>query len=51
MTASEVQAEIIGLGIDSANILYVFTWGFGAVVFFYFLGVVIGAAKAAIKRM
>ena len=32
------------------NILYVFTWGFGAVVFFFFLGFVIGMASGVIKK-
>ena len=31
-------------------ILYVFTWGFGAIVFFFFLGFVIGTASGAIKK-
>lgn len=34
----------------AADILFVFSWGFGAVVFFFFLGFVIGIAAKVIKQ-
>lgn len=36
--------------INATNIAYVFSWGFGAIVFFFFLGFVIGMAAKAIKE-
>lgn len=42
-----------GLAMDAitaTNIAYVFSWGFGAVVFFFFLGFAIAAAIQAIKE-
>lgn len=33
----------------AAQILYVFSWGFGAIVFFFFLGFVIGIVAKVIK--
>lgn len=42
-----------GLALDPitpANIAYVFSWGFGAIVLFFFLGFVIGVAAQAIKK-
>lgn len=38
------------LGIDAATILYVWSWGFGSVIFAWFLGYVIGAAVDAIRK-
>ena len=38
------------LGIDPATILYVYTWGAGAVLSLWALGYAIGAAKAVIKK-
>lgn len=47
MTAQELAL----LGIDSAQILLVWSWGFGSVVFFHFLGYGIGAAKKAVSLL
>jgi len=44
-------SDLAILGIDAASILYVFSWGFGAVVMFSFLGYCIGAAKLAIRKL
>lgn len=51
MEASATAAELAAIGITTDQILLVFTWGFGAVVFFWFLGACIGAAKTAIKKL
>lgn len=37
--------------ITAANVGYVFSWGFGAIVFFFFLGYVIAAAVNMIRRL
>lgn len=37
--------------VTAANIGYVFSWGMGAVVFFFFLGMCIWAAVSAIKKV
>jgi hypothetical protein len=37
------------LGVDSSTVLEVFSFGFGAVVFFWFLGYGIGAALKVIR--
>lgn len=47
MTAEELAL----LGIDAVQIFYVWSWGFGSVVVFHFLGSVIGIATAAIRRL
>lgn len=39
------------LGIDSATILYVFTWGMGAVLMSWSLGYVVGIAQDLIKKI
>lgn len=51
MDASATAAELAAIGITPEQIFYVFTWGFGAVIFFFFLGSVIGAAKTVIKKI
>lgn len=51
MDASATVAELAAIGITPDQIFYVFTWGFGTVVFFYSLGFAIGAAKTAIKKL
>lgn len=38
------------LGIDAETILYVWTWGFGTVIFAWSLGYVIGVIIDAIKK-
>lgn len=38
------------LGITPESVLAVYGWGFGAVVFFWFLGYVTGVAVDAIKK-
>jgi len=43
--------EFALLGIDSAQILLVWSWGFGSVVFFHFLGYALGAALKAIRML
>lgn len=45
------EADMALLGIDAAAILYVWSWGFGSVVFAWFLGFGIGAAKTAIRQL
>lgn len=39
------------LGINSADILYVFSWGFAAVLGMFFIGYGVGLAYAAIRRI
>ena len=43
--------ELALLGIDAETIFYVWSWGFGSVVFFHFLGYVIGAAVSTIRKL
>jgi hypothetical protein len=48
-------AYLLGSGvsndaINATNILYVFSWGFGAVIFFFFFGFVIGAVAKVIGK-
>lgn len=43
--------ELALLGIDAAQILYIWSWGFGSVVFSYFLGAVIGIAVSVIRKL
>ena len=43
--------ELALLGIDAAQIFYVWSWGFGSVVFFHFLGSVIGIATGVIRKL
>lgn len=38
-------------GITSADALLTFSWGFGAVMFFWFLGWSVGVVKNAIERL
>lgn len=37
--------------ITPADILYVFSWGFGVVLFFWFLGACIGAGKKGVNKV
>jgi hypothetical protein len=39
------------IGINTADIFYVFSWGFGSVVFFWFLGYQIAIAQKAINKV
>lgn len=39
------------LGIDAATILYVWSWGFGSVVFMWYLGYAVGVAKEMISKL
>jgi hypothetical protein len=39
------------IGIDPATILYVYTWGMGAVLLIWSLGFAVGAAVSAIKKL
>lgn len=41
-------AELALIGIDTASVLTVWTWGFGSVLTMYFIGYAIGAAKRVI---
>ena len=41
-------ADFALIGIDTASVLTVWTWGFGSVLTMYFLGYAIGAAKRVI---
>lgn len=58
-TVNEVRAESLALssltfetiGINATDILYVYTWGVGAVFFLWSLGYAIGVAKATIKKL
>lgn len=57
-TAAEVNAQVATItnlsletiGIDPAQIFYVYTWGAGAVLFMWKFGYAIGAAIDAIKK-
>lgn len=44
------EADFIALGVDSATIFYVWSWGFGSVIFFWFLGYCVGVAKQVIRQ-
>jgi hypothetical protein len=44
-------ADFALLGIDSATILEVWSWGFGSVVFFWSLGYGVGCAVRAIRAV
>ncbi len=58
-TASEVRAASASLssltfdliGIDSSQILYVYTWGMGAVLSAWSIGYAIGVARQLIKQI
>lgn len=43
--------ELALLGIDAASVLLVWSWGFGSVVFFHYLGFVLGVAVTAIRKL
>lgn len=45
------EADYALLGIDAASILYVYSWGFGSVIFFHFLGYCVGAAKKLVDMV
>ncbi|MEZ0233105.1 MAG: hypothetical protein ACAH12_09720 [Methylophilaceae bacterium] len=45
------EADFALLGIDAPTILYVWSWGFGSVVFSWFMGFPIGAAISTIKKL
>jgi apolipoprotein N-acyltransferase len=36
--------------IEATDIAYVFSWGLGTIIFFWYLGFVIGVAKKAISK-
>lgn len=44
-------ADYAALGIDPQTILYVFSWGFGSVLFSWSLGFGLGCAVRAIRMM
>lgn len=46
-----IPEDLALLGIDSASILYVWSWGFGSVIFFHFLGYCVGAAKRMVELL
>lgn len=41
----------VALGITPDSVLSVFSWGLGAVLFFFALGVAVGAARGVIRRL
>lgn len=45
------QQDLALLGIDAVTILYVWSWGFGSVVFGWFLGFSVGVAVDVIKKL
>lgn len=45
------EADFALLGIDSETILYVWTWGFGSIVFAWWLGYAIGIVKVAVRKL
>jgi len=45
------EADYALLGIDAAQIFFVWSWGFGSVVFFHFLGYALGAALKVIRML
>lgn len=45
------EADFSLLGIDAPTILYVWSWGFGTIVFGWFLGYCVGVAVAAIRKL
>lgn len=50
LAASEYSNFITSMTFTSAQILYVFSWGFGTVMFFWSLGAAIGAVKKTISK-
>jgi hypothetical protein len=36
--------------VEATDIAYVFSWGLGTIIFFWYLGFVIGVAKKAISK-
>jgi uncharacterized protein (DUF697 family) len=42
---------LVDLGITTATVTSVWTWGFGAVLFFYFIGFKAGVALGVIRRV
>lgn len=44
-------AELAVIGIDAPTILYVYSWGMGAVLTMWQLGYAVGAAITAIKHI
>lgn len=42
--------DLTALGITPSNILYVYTWGLGAVLFIFGFGLAVGAAISAIRK-
>lgn len=46
----EYQIYQAMVDVTAADILYVFSWGFGAVLFFWFLGACAGAAKKGVGK-
>lgn len=47
--SSEYQNLLHLYNIEASEILYVFSWGFGVILFFWSLGAAIGVAKRVIK--
>jgi len=45
------ETDLALLGIDAVTILYVWSWGFGSVVFGWFLGFGIGVARDVIREV
>lgn len=46
----EYGTLVSAYAIEAADVAYVFSWGFGTVVFFWYLGFVIGVAKRVISK-
>ncbi len=51
LTPSGLIQELSFLGITSIDILQVYTWGMGAVIFSWSIGVAVGAVITVIKKI
>lgn len=47
----DYQTMAQSVDITPAEVLYVFSWGFGVVLFFWSLGFAVGVAKSLIKQV
>lgn len=51
LDASDFRTMVESYDIASADVLYVFSWGFGAVLFFWSMGYAVGVAKSLINKV
>lgn len=51
LDSSDYSLMVSSYSVQPSEIAYVFSWGFGVVLFFWFLGYSIGIAKGVINKV